>query len=444
MASKRVISITDISSTGEGIGRLDGKVYFVHGAWPLQTVEVSILQEKPRYVRATISRLLEDTASSRPYLCPHTQCGACTLRYIPYQEQCLYKEQLLQNSFSKIAKEQHVLCNRIQAMPEQRQYRNKVEFHYGYTQEGKEDIGFYQENSHTIIPITHCAIVPPAMLEILTLARKQLSLSGISVYHNGTGFWRHLVIRHSQYSNRYMIHCITAPLTQYYHAVQHLFSALTEVFSDCICVHSVRKSPALLARGEQYITSPHEAYLLDTISLQNRTTTIRYGANSFFQNNHTMMTMLYSAIERLCRRKESYLDLCTGVGSIALSCFSNATHIEGIDSIAEAIGYAKLNARDNNIVAHFTTLDMRKLTRQHVHTINSICVDPPRGGLHPHVIDILHTSNIQYIIYISCNPMTMARDCSLLQKTYTILHSTPFDMFPHTVHCESLTLLEKR
>lgn len=444
MASTRIVSITDISSSGEGIAKVDGMIYFVSGAVPLQTVEARIVEEKKRYIRANFVRLIEDNATSRPYLCPHTDCGACTLRYLHYQEQCHYKQRLLQNSFSKIAKQHDVLCYPIHTMNEHTPYRNRVDFHYGYTKEGKQDIGLYSEQSHTIVPIPHCAIIPPDMLTLLAIAREQLTLSNIPVYHDKTGFWRTLVIRYSTYHNRYMIHCITTPNSHFYHAVTKLFSALTEAFPSALCVHSIRTSTTLLAYGEHYITPKEQAFLTDVLPIANRDTQIRYGANSFFQNNYTMMNKLYSFVESLCRHRGTYLDICTGVGSIALSCFTHATKIYGIDSVKESIEYAQYNAQKNKIDALFRALDMKNIHARYIQDIDTICVDPPRGGLHPHVIKALIVSKARYIIYISCNPSTMARDCALLQKKYSILHSTPFDMFPHTVHCESVTLLERK
>ena len=443
MASKRILSITDISSTGQGIAKLDGKIYFVTDAWPSQTVEATIIQEKKRYVLSKMTALLEDSAPSRPYLCPHTQCGGCTLRYIPYHEQCLYKQQLLQNAFLKITKEE-VPCYPIQAITQHIPYRNKVEFHYGYTIDGNQDIGFYTQLSHTVIPITHCPLIPNGMIQILSIARQQLAISKTPVYYKNTGFWRHLVIRYSTHYKQYMIHCITAPDPFYYEHVTSLFSALTEEFPDAICVHSIRKNPLTFAYGEKYITPHQKAYLTDTISVATKTIHIRYGANCFFQNNYEMMHKLYSAIETLCRHKHAYLDICTGVGSIALTCFQNATNILGIDSIQESIQYAHYNAKYNGIDADFKIISMKNLHVKFLQGIHAVCVDPPRRGLHPKLIHVLLNSRIQYIIYVSCNPATMARDCTLLQQAYTIRHSTPFDMFPHTVHCESLTLLERR
>lgn len=443
MTSKIVLSITDIASNGKGIAKHNGKVYFVSGAFPMQTVEARIIQEKDRFTLCDAITLLDDSHTHRPSLCPHTECGGCALRFIPYEEQCLYKQQILQNTFVKIAKNNDVLYHPISAMEEPRHFRTKAEFHYGLSATGKPDIGFYASQSHTVIPVSQCAVIPADMLAILDIARTFLKNNTIPVYHNNSGFWRYLVLRYSVTNKQYMIHCITTPIPSYYSAVQSLFHAIVEQFPSALCVHSIRKSKYQLAQGESYITKNNTDFLSEILTLHNTKTMLDYGPNCFFQNNYAMMQQLYSAIHSYNLPHATIADICAGVGSIGLSAFKNAKKYVGFDYEGESIEFARKNALSNDIDAHYFAMDMKHCPTHFLDDIDILCVDPPRSGLDSALIQAIKNSSAQRIIYVSCNPSTMARDCSLLQKEFLIRESTLFDMFPHTVHCESLTLLER-
>ena len=469
MTKEIVLHVMAISSEGEGIGYVENKVCFVAGALPQQVVRVRIVEEKKRYSRAIAIALLEDSVK-RTTLCPHTECGGCAFAQLGYAEQTAYKQKKVEDAFERIGKIATQCTVQYEKSPVLYHYRNKMEFAFGYTQEGRVDIGLYSWRSHAIVPVQYCAVAPIGCMEIVQCVRDFLQYTSVPPYGNGEGFWRHLVLHYSPTMQCFRVHIITSDIPRYFHVVQMLLSSLKNITLDTAwtrdvahkeedipsvkrCsslekrtiqgIHSVRRSSSKFAFGDKRIspTNPEVFYT----KLGN--TVLHYGENSFFQINTVVATMLYTCVKKHSINATHLLDVCCGVGSAGLFCMDVAKTLCGIEINEEAVRYARKNASflpsDMQRNVDFICADMQHIA-SHGYRADTVIVNPPRSGLAKEVVlFLLSDKRIRHVMYISCNPATLARDIALMQKAYTIQNSDVFDMFPHTPHCETLVVLER-
>lgn len=460
------LTIDKLAFGGKALGRLDGFVVFVAHAVPGQKVRVRITRKKAKFAEAQVIRLLEQSPAYTPPFCPHFGlCGGCQWQDVAYAEQLIWKQAHVQESLRHLAGLRPETILPAVASPQQRYYRNKMEFAFAprpwqpaggqsqrETHRGGLALGLHVEAAiDQIFNLEHCFLQSPHTPAIVSEVRRWCGKSGLSAYNTRTqrGFWRFLVVREGKGTGQTLVHLITTDQGDPA-AVEALAAHLVSVFPDLTAlVHSRSRKKAQLASGEVSRTLYGPGYIEEQIGALR----LRVSAQAFLQTNSAAAAGLYDAIGRLGEFSggEIVWDLYCGAGSIALALARRVRQVVGFELVPAAVNDAYVNSRLNGIDnCRFLTGDLKELLRENLRAIpkqprpDVVITDPPRAGLHPQVVEALLTLGPRRLIYVSCNPATLARDLALLQEHYDILSVQPFDLFPHTSHIECLVHLARR
>jgi 23S rRNA (uracil1939-C5)-methyltransferase len=459
------LTIDKLAFGGKALGRVAGCVVFVNQALPGQRVRVRITNKKSKFAEAQVIQLLAQSPVYSPPFCRHFGfCGGCQWQDLDYEEQLHWKRVQVQECLRHLA---GLTPGRILppvASPHPRYYRNKMEFTFAprgwlpAADRGRQDksqgawaLGLHVRASRDqIFDLEECFLQSPQATAILKEVRSLCRQSGLPPYNpkNRRGFWRFLVLRESKRTSQILAHLITthqgeaAAIDALGERLQARFPALTTL------VHSRSRQKAQVARGESSRTLWGSGYIEEQLCGLR----LRVSAQSFLQTNTAAAEGLYEAVSGLAELtgRETVWDLYCGAGSIALSLASRARRVVGFELVPEAVKDAYLNSRLNGLDnCHFLGGDLkerlRETWRQGSQPLPEVVItDPPRSGMHLQVVQALKELAPRRIIYVSCNPATLARDLALLGDRYEILTIQPFDLFPHTAHIESVTRLERR
>lgn len=367
--SPSTLNIEDLTSSGEGVGTVDGKKIFVEGALPHEQVEVEITLTKKRYAKAKLLKILKASPYRIDPICPlFGICGGCQIMHLDYPEQLKWKTSRVKNTLLRIAKISPSISP-CAPSPDQLHYRNKIHLHKG---------GFHKRHSHEIVPINRCYIHNKTGEKSLPQAKK----------------CREAIIKTSLATDETMLICSGKPDRPF----------LIEKLADL---------------------------------------EFKVGPNDFFQVNPKQALRMYNrAIE--CAELNStarVLDAYCGVGCLTLLAAQKAKTVIGIESGREAIKHAEENAQRNSIsnTAFYCAQVEDKIPS--LGTFDTIFLNPPRGGVDPQVLSTICAHPPKRLIYISCDPATLARDLSQLKDLFKIEAVLPFDMFPQTTHVETLVSL---
>jgi len=384
-------------------------------------------------------------------------CGGCKCQFLSYDQQLRYKRQHVIDALERIAKLEGVPVHPAAASPQRFEYRNKMEFSCADRRwllpdeldqpdiDNRFAIGLHVPGTfHKVIDTEACLLQPALGNRILNEVRKYIKASAAPVYglRSHEGYWRFLMLRHSVSENQWMVNIITAAenLSQ----VQSLAGRLTSQFPEIVSVvNNITARKAGIAVGE------YEINLAGSAAIQDKIGPFRFeiSANSFFQTNTRGAEKLYEIVKAyagLCGR-ENVLDLYSGTGAIAIFLSKAAGEVIGLEIVESAVKDAVRNCRLNGISnCRFIAGDIKDSLSRIETRPDVIVIDPPRTGVHPHAIKHIIDLAPGRMVYVSCNPATMARDLSLLKDRYTVVEVQPVDMFPHTFHIEAVARLEKR
>ncbi len=388
------IEITDITNLGSGIGTYENKKIYVPKAIKGDYIKLKITNIKSKYITGEIKQILKESTSRTPSNCPfYNTCGACHFRTISYEEENKIKYDYLKKIFNNYQLSPMITCNNDN-------YRNKVTFH---VKESK--IGYYQDNTHTLIEIDNCRLLHPNINTILPYLQK-LDLTNV----------KEIMLRTSTYYNETMI--------KFTGQIKNI-----ETLKQLQNVKSIYLNNTLLY-GNKYIKE----------RINNLDYTIY--PNSFFQINSNMVKALYDKVKEYAQYGNNLLDLYCGTGTIGIYLKDNYKKILGIDIVKDNIENANINKKINNANnITFICKDAKYVTNNNFDTI---VVDPPRIGMSKEVITYINRIKPDKIIYVSCNPNTLKRDLNLLKDIYTLKEITPINMFPRTNHVECVSLLQKK
>ena len=456
--------IEKLALGGKALGRVGGCVVFVDQAVPGQRVRVRITRKKTQFAEAEVMQLLSQSPAYAPPFCLHFGvCGGCQWQDLAYTEQLHWKRVQVQESLRHLAGLTPGQVLPTVASPQPRYYRNKMEFTFAprgwlpgadlgrRSLPGACSLGLHVRASRDqIFDLEQCFLQSPQSTAIVQEVRSLCRQSGLPAYNskNHRGFWRFLVLRESKRTSQMLAHLITtdqgdpaAVAALAAHLRAH-FPALTTM------VHSRSRSKAQVARGESSRTLWGPGYIEEQLCGLR----LRVSAHSFLQTNTEAAEGLYEAISRLGEftGRETVWDLYGGAGSIALSLASQVRRVVGFELVPEAVNDAYSNCRLNGVDnCHFLGGDLKERLRETMRTASQplpevVITDPPRSGMHPQVVQALKEIAPGRIIYVSCNPATLARDLALLRDDYEILAVQPFDLFPHTAHIECVVRLERR
>ncbi|HEJ83615.1 MAG TPA: 23S rRNA (uracil(1939)-C(5))-methyltransferase RlmD [Desulfobacteraceae bacterium] len=449
------LTIDGMAYGGRGLGRSDGLVVFVQGGVPGDRITARIYKKKRDYAEAGMVELLFPSPDRVTAPCPYFgYCGGCQWQQVAYEKQLIYKRNHVTETLEHIGGLKQVTVH--PALPSEKRfaYRNKMEFTFSDRRwylpdeldrrkpEGDFALGLHVPGAfQKVIDIEACLLQQDMGNRIMDLVRQYARDSGIPVYGLKThqGFWRYLTIRYSEAWNEWMVNIVTSEERQ--DLVQPLADLMTDRFERvATVVNNINSRGASIAVGERETVLFGDGYINDKIGPFN----FRISANSFFQTNSRGAERLYETVVRYADLKgsESVLDLYSGTGTIPLFLAHRVRDVTGIEINRSATSDAEMNARENGITnCRFLCGDIREKLREISASPDLLIIDPPRAGMHKDVLAQVMTLSPEKIVYISCNPATLARDLAEMAVSYDVQEIQPVDMFPHTYHIEAVARL---
>ncbi|MBT4385143.1 23S rRNA (uracil(1939)-C(5))-methyltransferase RlmD [Candidatus Peregrinibacteria bacterium] len=437
---------------GKGIGQVDGFKIFVAGVAPGDLVKVRIFKVKSKYAEGLLLEVLEPSEGRVQPKCAHFDtCGGCKWQFLPYEKQLEVKEQQVRDSIERLADMPGELVQPIIGCSEPWYYRNKMELSFGPGP--REDaervmIGFYPPGFHyEVFDLKECHLENEWMADLVGAVRDFANKLGLKVYHSASheGLLRNLIIREGKNTGEVMVILVTSTET-----FDHLeeFKALFEAFPQ---VSSLYWSTVYQVKGqptyrEDKLLSGKET-LTEELKCGEQVLSFDILPQAFFQTNTAQAEVLYSKVLELAdlTGEETVMDLYCGTGTIGLFCAHKAGKVIGIEVNEAAVDSARQNAIKNgikNAVFYLGAVDKRLSTMEESPDV--LIVDPPRAGLGEKVVEQCAAFEPNRIVYVSCNPTSMARDLTYFKNLgYKTAHVTPVDMFPQTHHIESICLLER-
>ena len=440
------IEITDLNPDGNGVGRLeDGRVVFVPSAAPGDVWEVGIIKETSRYLVGRPENLLSPSPDRVSPDCPYyKRCGGCTFRHITPESERTRKQNIVQNCFSRIGK-LDVTVEPVYETGETR-YRNKVVYPLA-VQNGKPTFGYYARHTHTVIPHDDCLSQDNRFSEIASFFVGLIEKCGVSVRdeQTGRGVLRHLAMRKT--AQGHFSVCVIAQ--KRFAQAEEMAHALLKKFSFVTGVSlNLNRDPGNVIFGTETIPLAGEPVLTDMLCGK----TFRISPASFYQVNHDCAEKLYEKAAFLADLQpgQTLLDLYCGAGTIGLSMMKPGQKLCGVEIIPDAVENARANAAINGRTDDDTLFVCGDASvgvaacREKFGTPDVIVVDPPRKGLSREVIDTLIDVSPRKIVYVSCDPATLAANCAdLVGAGYSVTTAYPFNMFPRTGHVETVVLLSR-
>ncbi|MBR2067586.1 MAG: 23S rRNA (uracil(1939)-C(5))-methyltransferase RlmD [Solobacterium sp.] len=423
---------------GLGVVRIDDFVVFVKGLLKGEEAEIGITALKKNYAYGRVVKILKASNHRVEAKCAiHKQCGGCQLQIMDQKEQASFKEEKVKDCFRQNAKMDitplPILCSEHIY-----HYRNKVQVPVQY-KNGETLMGFYREHTNEIIPYTSC-VVQSELSNAITLKAKEFF-----IHHHSSKDVRHVLVKHAHRSGQVMICLILRkfPISWQEAFMDEMVNAFPMIKS-ITAIHNKREDNIILDGEEKLIYGkPYiEEELLGKIFLIH--------AKSFFQINPYSTELLYQkAIEyAMLEGNEVLIDLYCGTGTIGLLAASKAKKVYGIEIVEDAIKDAKRNAERNGITnIEFINADAQKgaamLLRSKIKA-DVVIVDPPRKGCSKDTLDAIVKIAPKRLVYVSCDPATLARDIKYLEGKYDVEEIQPVDMFPQTTHVETIVLLQRR
>ncbi|MDD3243647.1 MAG: 23S rRNA (uracil(1939)-C(5))-methyltransferase RlmD [Eubacteriales bacterium] len=438
------LTIDSLGSDAQGIGRYDGFVVFVPGALPAETVEAHIIKVTASYAVAKLVRILAGSAQRVAPPCPYFGlCGGCSLQHLSYEGQVAEKQRMLSDVLTRVGGVQSDVIRPMIAAQDPWHYRNKGAFPAGM--DGAVPVmGLYAQRSHRIIPIEDCLIQQKAIVDILRCVQEWAREHHICAYdeNTNTGNLRHVVIRCNEKEDAAAVTLVTREKTL------PMFDDLIERLRAHTCAVCLVQN--INPRATNVIFGAHSTTLWgeaeQCVALNERRFVV--SDLSFFQVNYPQTVRLYDTVRDFAALdgSQTLLDAYCGVGSIGQYLADACREVIGFEIVPQAVENARSNALLNGLTnCRYELGDADELLEKLVQTTPAdvIVVDPPRKGVGAPFIRAAKQSGAQRIVYVSCNPGTLARDISLLRQEagYRVEAIQPVDLFPQTTHVETVVLL---
>ena len=438
--------ICDYTADGQGIARVEGCAVFLPNAVAGERCRIRIERLGKTWAAGKIVEILERSPHRVNRECPVAKlCGGCDFWHIDYEEECRLKAERVRQALNRIGGEQ-LQDVPLLAAPTCTGYRNKAQYPVA-SQKGRAYAGFYRAGTHSVVENTRCLILPEELDQVKKTVIDYVNHYRIAVYDETThkGLLRHIYVRRGAVSGQLLV-CLAVNGRKIPHQ-EDLIRRLQCFSGFTTLVLSVNTKQGNAVLGSEFITLYGPGYIEDTLC----GLTFRLSARSFYQINHHQAQRLYQqAIELAGITKEDVvLDLYCGVGTITLAMAKSAGRVIGVEVVEQAVEDARENARRNGIEnAEFFCGDAGKaaleLEEQGIHP-DVVVVDPPRKGLNGDTIEALHKMAPRRIVYVSCDPATLARDVALLkERGYVLKNAMAADLFPRCAHVETVVLLSRK
>lgn len=434
--------IDGYSSEGLGIARIDGQVVFVHGAVRGEVCDVLVMKVLKNAAFGKIAALVEPSPARRTPDCPYYgRCGGCDFRHMSYEEELWAKRARVQDALTRIGGAE-VTVEEILGAEQPLHYRNKSI--YPISPAG--EVGFYRARSHQVVHVEHCLIQKPEADALAQAVRDYIARFQVEPYNEATGrgLLRHLYVRTSCRGESLACLLVNGSRLPHEQELVDMLRAAAPRVCGVVLGENTRRGNAIL--GDRYRTLWGRDYLTDTLcGLE-----LRLSVPSFYQVNHDQAQRLYEkALEYAgLTGRELAVDLYCGAGTITQVLARRARHVIGGEIVPEAIRDAEDSARRNGVGnVEFLCGDASRLAaelRQRGLRPDVICVDPPRKGLAPDVVEAAASMEPERIVYVSCDPATLARDAARFAPLgYRPVRACAVDLFPGTAHIETVCLLSK-
>lgn len=434
--------IQGYSSEGLGIARIDGQVVFVHGAIRGEVCDVLVMKVLKNAAFGKIAALAEPSPARRQPDCPYYgRCGGCDFRHMSYEEELWAKRARVQDALTRIGGAE-VTVEEILGAEQPLHYRNKSI--YPISPAG--EVGFYRARSHQVVHVEHCLIQKPEADALAQAVRDYIARFRVEPYNEATGrgLLRHLYVRTSCRGESLACLLVNGSRLPHEQELVDMLRAAVPGVCGVVLGENTRRGNAIL--GDRYRTLWGRDYLTDTLcGLE-----LRLSVPSFYQVNHDQAQRLYEkALEYAgLTGRELAVDLYCGAGTITQVLARRARHVIGGEIVPEAIRDAEDSARRNGVEnVEFLCGDASRLAaelRQRGLRPDVICVDPPRKGLAPDVVEAAASMTPGRIVYVSCDPATLARDVARFAPLgYRPVRACAVDLFPGTAHVETVVLLSR-
>lgn len=451
-----ILQIEEINNLGCGVAHLSlpggarGQAVFVHGAVTGDEVEARIIKVNASYLVAKTERILTPSPIRTENFCRAAGCGGCIYSCVGYAHELEMKQEYVRNAFRK-AGLPAVQVESVLSTGKTTRYRNKAQYPVANGKNGMQ-AGFFAAASHRLVPMDDCPLQPEVFSGIVREICRFCDRNGIRAYEEttGKGLLRHIYLRRGAATGEIGV-CLVLNGDRFPEE-QALAGELTKAFPEVtgITVNINRKNTNVIL-GERFRTIWGNPWIEDVLCGKH----FRISPGAFYQVNHDACELLYRLAAERAELKEGgiLLDLYCGIGTIGLCIAPDAEKIIGLEIVDEAVQRAAENAERNGMKNAFfycgDASDLRALLEKAEKEHGSlrgatVVMDPPRKGSTPEAIDFLAESGFHRIVYISCNPDTLARDCARFQTHgYRIGTATPVDLFPHTGHVETVLLLSR-
>ena len=444
-----VVDIVDIGQGGVGIGKYEGFTVFVEGGLIQDKVKVRINKSKKNYAVGDIVEIIEKSPFRVDRICSDDlkDCGGCQIQELDYNKQLELKTNEVKQVISRIGKLENVEIHATIGVQSPCRYRNKAQFPIQNIN-GSTAIGFYKKKSHDVIPTDMCVIQHDINDKIIKIIKTYIQAYNVSIYNETThtGVLRHLVTKVGFTTNEVMV-VLVANGTNLPH-LNELASVLKENipgFKTLVLNVNKAKTNVILGKENKVIYGNGKIndYIGDLV--------FEISPLSFFQVNPVQTEVLYNKALEYAELKENdtVFDIYCGIGSISLFLAQKATKVYGIEIVEDAIKDAKINAKLNNLnnVEFYVGKAEEVVPKMYSEgkTANVVVVDPPRKGCDEKVLDTIVSMKPDRVVYVSCNPSTLARDLAYLdERGYKCVEIQPVDMFPHTMHVECCAKIVKK
>ena len=444
------VKIEKLSNLGFGIAKVDGYVIFVEGACPEDTVKIKVGKKNKTYANAKIMEIIKPSPYRVTPFCPMQKvCGACQLQFIDYKYQLKFKKEIVSDAMHSICGSK-IAIKDVVPSPKEKEYRHKIQYPVSETQNSKRILaGYYKPASHELVNIKYCPIQPAYCDNIIEFIRTAAQEEGLSGYnekkHNGD--LRHIVIRTSEYNNKNLV-VLVVNATRTFDKLKKLshkiYTELNNIAGVMVNFNSKKTNLILgenseLLEGEEYI----EEKLCDKI--------FKVGAKTFFQVNPSSANNIFEFVKNHIYtnyEKPYILDAYAGITAFGICLSDVAKKVVSVEEVKESVSLADNILKENSIKnVELHNMDASKFFEKELRTkkrkFDVTVLDPPRKGCTKESLDYALQLTKKQIIYVSCNPATLARDLKyLVEKGCKVQFIQPFDMFPHTYHIENVAIID--
>ena len=440
------VNIEKLSNLGYGIAKIGGFVIFVENTCPGDKVKIKITKSNKNYANAKILEILAPSPHRcKPFCAMQKVCGACQLQFIDYDYQLELKREIVSDALKTIGGIDIDIPKPI-ASPDVKSYRHKIQYPISATKVSKRILaGYYKPQSHEIVNIKHCPIQPEICDEIIDFIRNHAIDYGISGFNEKkhSGDLRHVVLRISAMNNETLVTLVvnaTKSFDKLNNFAKAIFDKFDKVIGVCINFNS-KKTNVILGNGTECVIGQSyiEEKLLDK--------TFKIGANTFFQVNPKSAENIFGYVKDFIKNNYNapvVLDAYAGISTFGICVSDLAGKVVSVEENTESCERAKESLGINKITnLEIHNADASEFFKKETRKFDISIIDPPRKGCTKDSLDAVVALTKGHIIYVSCNPATLARDLKyLIEKGCTIKSVQPFDMFCHTYHIENVAIIK--